>query len=216
MGFFKKSEENDQAETVAALRQLIVSAGLPPYVQKIINKETEMLSNISPATAEYTIGLTYINYLLDLPWGKKTADNLDLERAARILEERHYGLDEIKQRILEHLSVRILVKNRTSRILVVDDEKIVVRNLDRFLKKEGYSVVTATSGAEAFERLDESDFDLVMTDLKMKDIDGINVIQKAKDINVDIQAIMITGYASDGNRGHKERGLSLPEKTVQT
>jgi ATP-dependent Lon protease len=196
MGFFKKSEENDQAETVAALKQLIVSAGLPPYVEKIINKETEMLSNISPATAEYTIGLTYINYLLDLPWGKKTADNLDLERAARILEERHYGLDEIKQRILEHLSVRILVKNRTSRILVVDDEKIVVRNLDRFLKKEGYSVVTATSGAEAFERLDESDFDLVMTDLKMKDIDGINVIQKAKDINVDIQAIMITGYAS--------------------
>ncbi|MCK5504323.1 MAG: endopeptidase La [Thermodesulfovibrionia bacterium] len=196
MGFFKKSEENDQAETVAALRQLIVSAGLPLYVQKIINKEMEMLSKISPATAEYTIGLTYINYLLDLPWGKKTEDNLDLERAARILEERHYGLDEIKQRILEHLSVRILVKNRKSRILVVDDEKIVVRNLDRFLKKEGYSVVTATSGAEAFERLDESDFDLVMTDLKMKDIDGISVIQKAKDINVDIQAIMITGYAS--------------------
>jgi ATP-dependent Lon protease len=196
MGFFKKSEEDNQSETIEELRHSVTSTSMPPNVRKIANKELEMLSRISPATAEYTIGLSYIDSLMSLPWGKKTEDNLDLERAARILNERHHGLDEIKQRILEHLSVRILVRNKKSRILVVDDEKIVVKNLDRFLQKEGYSVVTATSGAEAIERLDESDFDLVMTDLKMKDIDGINVIQKAKDKNADIQAIMITGYAS--------------------
>ncbi len=196
MGLFKKSEDQYQAETIGELRQTIVSANMPPTVQKLADKEVEMLSKISPSTAEYTIGLTYIDYLVGLPWNKKTEDNLDLERAEKILNERHYGLDEIKQRILEHLSIKILVKNKRWRILVVDDEKIVVKNLDRFLRKEGYSVVTATSGIEALYKLDAYDFDLVMTDLKMKDVDGINVIEKAKNKNPDIQAIMITGYAS--------------------
>lgn len=196
MGFFKKSEEQLQSETIEDLKRTIASARMPADVQNIAGKELEMLSKISPSTAEYTIGLTYIDYLVRLPWDKKTEDNLDLDRAERILNERHYGLSEIKERILEHLSVKILVRNKKSRILVVDDEKIVVKNLERFLLKEGYSVVTATSGAEALNKLDASDFDLVMTDLNMKEIDGIHVIEKAKNRNADIQAIMITGYAS--------------------
>ncbi len=196
MSIFKKSEEKLQAETVEELRQTIASANMPSNVQQLANKELEMLSKISPSTAEYTIVLTYIDYLIGLPWDKKTEDNLDLERAENILNERHFGLSEIKERILEHLSVKILVRNKKPRILVVDDEKIVVKNLDRFLRKEGYSVTTALSGAEAFNKLDAFEFDLVMTDLKMQDIDGIDVIEKAKNKNADIQAIMITGYAS--------------------
>ncbi len=196
MSLFKKSEEKLQDETINELRQTIASTDMPSQVQQIINKELEMLSKISPSTAEYTIGLNYIDYIIGLPWDKKTEDNLDLDRAERILNERHYGLGEIKQRILEHLSVNILVKNKKSRILVVDDEKIVVKTLDHFLQKEGYSVDTALSGAEALNKLDASDFDLVMTDLKMENIDGMNVIEKAKNRNANIQTIMITGYAS--------------------
>ena len=196
MGFFKKSEEELQSETVEELQESVASANMPPHVRELANKELSILSKIGSSTAEYTIGLTYVNYIISLPWENKTVDNLDLKRAEKILNERHFGLQEIKQRILEHLSVKILVKNQKAKVLVVDDEKIAVKNLAHFLRQEGYAVVTATSGAEALNRLDASDFDIVVTDLKMPDITGIDVIEKAKNKNADTEAIMITGYAS--------------------
>jgi len=196
MSIFKKSEEKVQTATIEELRQMIVSAGLPPHVQQPANKELEMLSKISPSTAEYTIGLNYVDYLVSLPWNKKTEDNLDLYRAEKILNERHYGLHKIKERILEHLAVKILVANKKPRILVVDDEKIAVRNLEHTLKKEGYAVITANSGEEAINILESSNFDVVMTDLKMERINGIDVLEKAKSKYPDTQVIMITGYAS--------------------
>jgi len=175
---------------------MIASAKMPSYVQQIANKEVEMLSKISPSTAEYTIGLTYIDYLISLPWDKKTEDNLDIHRAERILNEKHYGLHKIKERILEHLAVKILMTNKKNRILVVDDEKIALKNLEHILKKEGYTVVTASSGEEAVKKLESSDFDVVMTDLKMDNINGIDVLEKTKSRYSDVPVIIITGYAS--------------------
>jgi len=165
-------------------------------VHEVANSEVELLSRISPATAEYTIGITYIDYLVSLPWNKKTRDNLDLERAERILNERHYGLDKIKERILEHLAVKILMMKKKPRILVVDDEEVAVRNLEHILKKEDYTVVTALSGPEAIKKLEASDFDVVLTDLKMEKINGIDVLEKARSRYPDTQVIMITAYAS--------------------
>ncbi len=196
MSIFKKSDEKLQAEAIEELRQKVISAKLPSNVQQVANDELEMLSKISPSVAEYTIGLTYIDYLICLPWNKKTEDNLDLERAEKILNERHYGLDEIKERILEHLAVKKLVMTKKPRILVVDDEEIALKNLDHTLKKEGYIVVAASSGMEAVEKLDASDFDVVLTDLKMEKIGGMDVLEKAKNKYPDTQVIMITGYAS--------------------
>lgn len=196
MGIFKKSEEKLQADAMEELKQRINSARMPSHISEIANKETELLSKISPATAEYTIGLTYIDYLINLPWNKKTEDNLDLSRAEAILNERHYGLQKIKERILEHLSVKVLMMTRRPRILVVDDEEIALRNLEHILKKDDYSVVTAPSGVEAIKRLESSDFDVVLADLKMENISGMDVLEKAKSKYPDIQVIMITGYAS--------------------
>jgi ATP-dependent Lon protease len=112
MGIFKKSDERLQAEAIEELRQRIISAKLLPHVHEVASKELELLSKISSTTAEYTIGLTYIDYLIGLPWNKKTVDNLDIERAERILNERHYGLHKIKERILEHLAVKILMMKK--------------------------------------------------------------------------------------------------------
>jgi len=196
MGIFKKSDERLQAEAIEEFRQKIKSAQLPPHVHEVANSEVELLSRISPATAEYTIGITYIDYLVSLPWNKKTRDNLDLERAERILNERHYGLDKIKERILEHLAVKILMMKKKPRILVVDDEEVAVRNLEHILKKEDYTVVTALSGPEAIKKLEASDFDVVLTDLKMEKINGIDVLEKARSRYPDTQVIMITAYAS--------------------
>ncbi len=196
MGIFKKSDERLQAATIEELRQMVVSAQMPPNIQQIASKELELLSKISSTTAEYTIGLTYIDYLISLPWNKKTEDNLDIQRAGKILNERHYGLHKIKERILEHLAVKKLVMTKKPRILVVDDEEITLKNLERILKKEDYIVVTALSGAEAIKKLDTSDFDVVLTDLKMENIGGIDVLEKAKSKYPDTQVIMITGYVS--------------------
>lgn len=196
MSFFKKPDEKLQAAAIEELRQMVVSAQMPPHIQQIASKELELLSKISSATAEYTIGLTYIDYLISLPWDKKTEDNLDLQRAGKILNERYYGLHKIKERILEHLAVKKLVMTKKPQILVVDDEEITLKNLERILKKEDYIVVTAPSGAEAIKKLDTSDFDVVLTDLKMENIGGIDVLEKAKGKYPDTQVIMITGYAS--------------------
>ena len=196
MSFFKKPDEKLQAAAIEELRQMVVSAQMPPNIQQIASKELELLSKISSTTAEYTIGLTYIDYLISLPWNKKTEDNLDIQRAGKILNERHYGLPKIKERILEHLAVKKLMMTKKPRILVVDDEEITLKNLEHILKKEDYIVVTAPNGAEAIKKLDTSDFDVVLTDLKMENIGGIDVLEKAKGKYPDTQVIMITGYAS--------------------
>src|SRR4030043_1589856 len=107
MNIFKKSGEKLQIATIEESRQSIISAMMPPHIEQIASKELEMLSKMSSATAEYSIGLNYIDYLVSLPWNKKTRDNLDLDRAESILNERHYGLREVKERILEHLAVKI-------------------------------------------------------------------------------------------------------------
>ncbi|HDH05698.1 MAG TPA: endopeptidase La [Nitrospirae bacterium] len=196
MGIFRKSEEDIQAATLEELRQVVDSASLPSRARQVADKELAVLSKISPGTAEYTIGLTYIDYLLGLPWNKKTEDNLDLQMAGKILDERHYGLQQIKERILEHLAVKILVNHKKPGILVVDDERIALENIEPVLKKEGYAVSTADSGAEALKKIDTNDFDVVITDLKMKQVNGIDVLEKARSKCVDTQVIMVTGYAT--------------------
>jgi ATP-dependent Lon protease len=196
VSIFKKSEERLQTAIIEDLRQTIALSKMPPHVQQIANKELELLSKTSPTTAEYTIGLNYIDYVVSLPWNKKTEDNLDLERAERILNERHYGLHKVKERILEHLAVKILITNKKPRILVVDDEEIARKNLEHILKKENYTVVTAANGVEAIRKMEASDFDVVLTDIRMEKVNGIEVLEKTKNKYPDTKVIMITGYAS--------------------
>jgi ATP-dependent Lon protease len=196
MSFFKKTEEKPEASTIDGLRETIDSSKMPERVLKIAGRELETLSKISPSAAEYAIGLTYLEYLLSLPWNKKTEDNLDIPRAEKVLDERHYGLDRIKERILEHLAVRVLMAKKKPRILVVDDEEIARKNLEHILKKEDYIVVTAANGMEALKKMATSDFDVIMTDLKMEKVNGIDLLEKAKTGCPDSRVIMITAYAS--------------------
>ncbi len=82
-----------------------------------------------------------------------------------------------------------------ARIMVIDDEKIVVNMTKMHLVKEGFEVETFLSAAPALERLKEERFDVVVTDLKMKGIDGIEVLRTIKNNYPDIQVIMITAFA---------------------
>ncbi|MCF8108008.1 MAG: endopeptidase La, partial [Desulfohalobiaceae bacterium] len=122
--------------------------------------------------------------------------NLDIRHAQEVLDRDHFGLLEIKDRILEHLAVHILQHNRRQRVLVVDDEEKACRALGHVLRKEGYEVYEARSGERALELLAQVRFDLVLTDLKMGQVDGLQVLEAAKKIDPATEVIVISGYAS--------------------
>ena len=82
------------------------------------------------------------------------------------------------------------------KILIVDDEKIALKNLEHVMKKEGYDVTGAESGPTALKRLEEQSFDLVLTDLRMEKVDGMQILKKCRELYPDAEVIMITGYAT--------------------
>ena len=82
------------------------------------------------------------------------------------------------------------------RLLIVDDEKVALRNLEYVMKKEGYEVVATQSGANALAHLEQQAFDLVLTDLRMEKVDGMQILQKCRSNHRDTEVILITGYAT--------------------
>jgi ATP-dependent Lon protease len=86
-------------------------------VEKLFFKELDKLGRMNPQGAEYTVQLNYLDLMLDLPWGEYSEDNLDLNRAEKILERDHFGLEKVKERILEYLAVLKLKGNMKSPIL---------------------------------------------------------------------------------------------------
>jgi ATP-dependent Lon protease len=97
--------ENDEIEE---LRQALAKAGLPKKVKKEADKQLSRLENMHPDSSEATIVRTYLDWILDLPWKKASKDRLDIAEASAILDEDHYDLHKVKERILEYLSVRKL------------------------------------------------------------------------------------------------------------
>jgi len=196
MGIFKKAEDNQEPTEIDGFVELVREARMPPQVENIALKELEKLNRTGPSAPEYTIGTNHIEYLVSLPWNKTTEDNLDIRRAESILDEAHYGLAEVKDRILEHLAVRILKLSRKHRILVVDDEEMTRKNLDHVLTREGFEVMTAAGGTEALNLIEKHDFEVVITDLKMENVDGMGVLASAKQKDPSVEVIMISGYAT--------------------
>jgi ATP-dependent Lon protease len=86
-------------------------------VRQVFDKELDKLRRLNPAAAEYSVQVNYIQTLLDLPWGEFTQDNLDLKNARQVLDSDHFGLDDVKERILEHLAVLKLKGDLKSPIL---------------------------------------------------------------------------------------------------
>ncbi len=82
------------------------------------------------------------------------------------------------------------------RLLIVDDEKIALKNLEHVMKKEGYDVTGTQSGSNALKLLEEQQFDLVLTDLRMEKVDGMQILKKCNELYPDTEVIMITGYAT--------------------
>ncbi|MDD4088977.1 MAG: endopeptidase La [Tissierellia bacterium] len=97
--------------------QKISKAHMPKEVKEKAEKEINRLLKISPSSPDAGVIRTYVDWLLELPWNKKTKDNTDLKKARRILAEDHYGLEEVKERILEYLAVKHIKKDMKGPIL---------------------------------------------------------------------------------------------------
>ncbi len=104
-------------DEIEELRQAIEKAGMPKEVKKKAEAELRKFEMMPPTSAEATVVRNYLDWLVNLPWSKRSRDRLNIEEAQRILDEDHYGLKDVKERILEYLAVRKRVKSNKGSIL---------------------------------------------------------------------------------------------------
>jgi ATP-dependent Lon protease len=114
----KELGEEEGTVEMGELRKRIDAANLPEEALKVAEKEFKRLSQMNQASAEYTVSRTYLDWILDLPWSVATEDSLDIAHAREVLERDHYGLEKVKNRILEYLAVRKLKNDMRGPILV--------------------------------------------------------------------------------------------------
>jgi ATP-dependent Lon protease len=101
-------EGDERAEEISELRKQIEKAKMPSEVRREADKQIRRLEQMHPESSEASLVRTYLDWLVDLPWSKRTKDNLNIKKAKQVLDEDHYNLEKIKERILEYLAVNKL------------------------------------------------------------------------------------------------------------
>ena len=110
-------EGEDRSREIDEIKARVAKAKMPKEVQEVALKEVDRLAMMHPSAAEYTVSRTYIDWLIELPWSRSTKDRLDIGRAKKYLDEDHYGLEKVKERMLEYLAVQQLKKDMKGAIL---------------------------------------------------------------------------------------------------
>ncbi|MBF8983333.1 endopeptidase La [Lutibacter sp. B2] len=105
------------AEEIDTYREKLEKLKLSEKIEEKVSKELDRLSRLSPSSAESSVIRSYVEWILDLPWKEETKDRLDLKKAKKVLDQDHYGLIDVKQRILEYLAIRKLSKNMKGPII---------------------------------------------------------------------------------------------------
>ena len=110
-------EGEEAGQDVGRFKERLAKKDLPKEVRAEANRELHRLAQMNSSSSEYQVVVDYLEWILDLPWEETTVDNIDLNRADEVLDERHYGLEKVKRRILEYLAVLKLNPNLKSPIL---------------------------------------------------------------------------------------------------
>ncbi len=142
-------EESETEAEINELRQKIESSGMSEEAAKEARRELDRLSKLPPAAAEYGVIKTYLDWLTSLPWNKSTEGEIDIAKARQILDEDHYDLEKIKERILEYLAVRKLKRELAAQ---EGDESSGVPNREPILCFVGPPGVGKTSLAQSIAR----------------------------------------------------------------
>ena len=130
-------EKDEQAAETEEFRKKIADAKMPEEAEKQAKRELERLSRLPSVAAEYGVIRTYLDWMVSLPWSKSTQDSLDIKRARKILDQDHFGLKDVKERILEFLAIRKLHLERK------DDKR---KASDDFIRKEREGVILCFVG----------------------------------------------------------------------
>jgi ATP-dependent Lon protease len=117
-------ESDEQMMEIEEFRQKIEAANMPEEALKEARRELDRLSRLPTAAAEYGVIRTYLDWMVNMPWDKRTVDKLDITHARDILNEDHYDLEDIKERILEFLAVRKLLKDRADKLPATSTDSI--------------------------------------------------------------------------------------------
>ncbi len=113
----KELGDTDDKSDVDEFERRISEANLPQHAQAASKKELDRLTHMSPSSAEYTVSRNYLDWIVSLPWSTSKEEKLDLKKAKKILDQDHYNLEKVKDRILEHLAVRKLKSDLKGPIL---------------------------------------------------------------------------------------------------
>jgi ATP-dependent Lon protease len=126
----KELGEDEETIEIQELEKKIAKSKMSEEARKVAEKELDRLRKIPPASPEYTVSRTYLDWLVELPWGIYTQDNVDVKQAQEILDEDHYGLEKVKDRVVEYLAVRKLKEE-------VDKDKTVKGSILCFIGPPG-------------------------------------------------------------------------------
>lgn len=110
-------EKEGHQEDIDRYREKLEKLELPEEVVEKVEKELDKLSKLSPGSPDVGVSRTYLDWIFDLPWNTETEDNLDIKNARKVLDEDHYGLKKVKERVLEYLAIRQLSQNMKGPIL---------------------------------------------------------------------------------------------------
>ncbi len=117
-------EGDEQEAEIEEFRRKIDAAQMPEEAEKQARRELDRMAKLPTAAAEYSVIRTYLDWLVSLPWSKMTEDNLDIAHARKVLDQDHYGLEDVKERILEFLAVRKLRLERAEEFAGVEEDEI--------------------------------------------------------------------------------------------
>ena len=110
----KELGEDDESREIREFREKMDALNMPEEPRKTAEKELDRLEKISPQSPEYSVSRTYLDWLTSLPWNQSSDDTMDVEKAKQVLDRDHYGLDEVKTRVLEYLAVQQLKREKDS------------------------------------------------------------------------------------------------------
>ena len=111
-------EDEDRSDEIAEYKKRLEEDGYPEEVKKIVDKELKRMDKLPSMSQELSVIRTYVDWLMDLPWQKSTEDMMDISNAEKVLNQDHYGLEKVKERILDFLAVKELVKDKPGNPMV--------------------------------------------------------------------------------------------------